>query len=31
MLPYLSPPVLAGLLMHSISQEWSGNTQHQWL
>lgn len=31
MLPYLSPPVLAGLLMYSISQEWSGNTQHQWL
>tara|TARA_B100001964_G_scaffold215939_1_gene254753 strand:- start:5 stop:718 length:714 start_codon:yes stop_codon:yes gene_type:complete len=30
-LPYLSPPVFAGLLMNSISQEWSGNTQHQWL
>jgi len=30
-LPYLSPPVLAGLLIHSITQEWSGNTQHQWL
>ena len=30
-LPYLSPPVLAALLMHSISQEWSGNTQQQWL
>ena len=30
-LPYLSPPVLAGVLIHSITQEWSGNTQHQWL
>ncbi len=30
-LPYMCPPVLAGLLMHAISQEWAGNTQHQWL
>lgn len=29
--PYLCPPVLAGLLIHSISQEWSTHTQHQWL
>jgi hypothetical protein len=30
-LPYLSPPLLAGLLIQSITQEWAGNTQHQWL
>lgn len=30
-LPYLCPPVLAGLLIHSVGQEWAGNTQHQWL
>lgn len=29
--PYLCPPLLAGVLMHSITQEWAGATQHQWL
>jgi len=31
LLPYLCPPALAGVLIHSITQEWAGSTQHQWL
>lgn len=30
-LPYLCPPVLAGLLIHTVGQEWSARTQHLWL
>ena len=30
-LPYLCPPLLAGLLIHSVASEWNAHTQHQWL